>query len=89
MKLEDEDLRKLARSSNYRFLIDEANKRFGIETTVRAILFPDSLDRFLYEKSDKEGVYWLPKQGNERILVEILEMTITNEKKILFKLAKE
>jgi len=91
MKIEDNDLRKLAESNNYRFIFE--SKRVGIQPNRAAIFFPSAIDKFLHEQSDSEGIYWIYRRGNEQILVEVQAKMweeepykAENEKRMLFKL---
>lgn len=89
MKFEDEDLRKLAKDNNYNFIFEE--ERVGIQPNRPAIFFPNSIDHFLNERSDSEGIYWIPKKGNERIMAEVMRIMFSeepyrSEKRMVFKI---
>ncbi len=92
MKLEDKDLIELAKNNNYNFIFEE--DRFGIQPNRPAIFFPDAVDKFLNEESDSEGIYWIPKKGNERILAEIMRTMLNDEpyrseKRMIFKIKSD
>ena len=89
MILEDSDWLKLATDNNYQFLLE--SERLGIQPNRPAIFFPSTVDRFLHENSDAEGIYWLPKKGNERLIDAIHRKIMEDEpyrseKRLLFKL---
>jgi hypothetical protein len=70
MKLEDSDIRELMKG-NYWFLINDT--QIGICPKSSGIFMPSLLDRFINQNSDDKGYYWIPRKGNEHIVLEILQ----------------
>jgi hypothetical protein len=71
MILEDSDIRELIKSPNYWFLITET--QIGIHSKCFGIFMPSLLDIFINQHSDDKGYYWIPRKGNEQIVLEILQ----------------
>lgn len=71
MKIEDADVLSLVPNENYRFIFSK--EKFGVQPNVPAIFFPSTLDRWLNEKSDSEGIFWILKQGKEELYVAVLK----------------
>lgn len=90
MKLENSDLLKLAENNNYNLIFEP--ERVGIQPNRPAIFFPSAIDKFLNEQSDSEGIYWIPRKGNEQILADVQALMwkeepykSDNEKRMIFK----
>jgi hypothetical protein len=89
MILEDEDIIKLCKLGYYRALIDMNENKIGIEVVVKAIPFPNSIDYFLNEHSDNNGIYWIARKEHEELEVALLKLGDTIIKRVEVKTTKQ
>lgn len=75
MKAEKKDFIEACKSELYRALIHK--EKIGIQVTTRFVYFPNLFDRWHNTNSDENGVYWIPKDGNEELEYELLQLKST------------
>jgi len=80
LKAENADYIKACKSKVYCAIIDMIDNRIGISVQNKVIYFPDIFDKWHHKESDEEGIYWLPRKGNEELEYQLLQLENTQVK---------